>query len=57
VRVAVVLGVRQREQSQEGENFLLSFLELLRMRRSDKQALFFCVLPKFDKYFDEEETN
>ena len=57
VGVAVVVDIRQREVSQEGESFLLSFLEALRLRASAKRALFFCVLAKFDQHRDEEETN
>jgi hypothetical protein len=55
--IAVVLDVQQREVNQDGKGFLLPYLELLKLKHNAKRALLFCVLTKFDRYYQDTETN
>lgn len=57
VGVAVIVDVSQRELSQEGESFLFSYLDALRLRHSVKAELFFCVISKYDRYYEDTEAN
>jgi hypothetical protein len=57
IGMAVVLDVQQREVNQDGQGFLLPYLELLKLKHSAKRALLFCVLTKFDRYYQDKETN
>lgn len=58
VGIAYVIDIRQREQSQEDENFIFTFLEFLRIKHCDKNNLVFCILSKFDVHqLEDDEEN
>ena len=57
IGIAVVLDVQQREINQDGQGFLFPYLELLKIKHNAKKALSFCVLTKFDRYYQDKETN
>lgn len=51
IGIAYVVDIHQRDQNQEKESYIFTFLETLRLKYCHKNALSFCVLSKFDKHY------
>ena len=53
--IAYVIDIMQREQDQEGGNYIFTLLDFLRVKYCYKINLLFCILSKFDRNYDYED--